>query len=305
MKRQLVAIGVAWIATIAVASCSGPTPTGIVVSREFRPFVSADASMLISADLGKLRSSPLYAKYQRELNLPALDEITQEFGVDPRRDLNELLYVATGEKQYLLARVVFQVQDLEARLQRKGLTKSAYKGFAIWGDARNAVAFRKGSVLLMGSTETLRSAIDTEDGGRGEVPEEIADRLRGMPKGDQIWLVSRNGLPFVGTPTRSDIQSALSNIVAFIKAAAASLSIEDGLRLRAALGCVSQDGATRVNDALRGAVAIGRLSTKDNETALLKIYDAVQIERQENTVRVNAQLSGDQIQELANRFGSR
>ncbi len=41
-----------------------------------------------------------------------------------------------------------------------------------------------------------------------------------------------------------------------------------------------------MNDALRGTVAIGRLSTKDNETSLLKIYDAVHIERQENTVRV-------------------
>jgi hypothetical protein len=52
-------------------------------------------------------------------------------------------------------------------------------------------------------------------------------------------------------------------------------------------------------------VAIGRLSTKDNETALLKIYDAVQIERQENTVRVVARLTGEQIQELVGRFGPR
>ena len=137
------------------------------------------------------------------------------------------------------------------------------------------------------------------------MPEEIADRLRSMPKHDQIWLVSRKGLPFAAAATRTDIQSALSNIVGFVVEAAASVGIDNGLHSRAALWCVSVEGATRVHDALRGAVAIGRLSTKDNETALLKIYDAVQIERQEKTVRVNAQLTGDQIRELVHRFGNR
>lgn len=305
MKRQAVAIGFAWVATIAIASCSGPAPSGIVVPREFTPFISPDTSMILGANLERLRSSSLYAKYKGELNFAVLDQFEQEFGVDPRRDLNQLLYIAGEKKQYLLARGVFRIPDLEARLQKKGLKRTTYKGFALWGDGQNSLALRKGSVAVMGSADALREAINTEEAGRGEVPEEIADRLRSMPKSDQIWLVSRNGLPFASVATRTDIQSALSNIVGFIKEAAGSLGVEDGLHLRAALGCVSAEGATRVHDALRGAVAIGRLSTKDNETALLKIYDAIQIERQEKTVRVNAQLTGDQIQELVRRFGTR
>ncbi len=305
MKRQAVAIGVAWVATIAIASCSGPVPSGVVVPHDFTPFISPDTSMILGADVEKVRSSPLYARYKGELNFPVLEQFTQDFGVDPRRDLNQLLYVAGEKKQYMLARGVFRVPDLEDKLQKKGLKRSAYKGFTLWGDAQNSLALRKGSVAVMGSADAVRDAINTEEAGRGEVPEQIADRLRSMPKGDQIWLVSRNGLPFTSAATRTDIQSALSNIVGYIKEAGASLGVEDGLHLRAALGCVSAEGATRVHDALRGAVAIGRLSTKDNEATLLKIYDAVQIERQENTVRVNAQLTGDQIQELVQKFGPR
>src|SRR4051794_17944459 len=247
MKRKAVAVGAAWVATIAIASCSGPAPSGIVVPREFVPFISPDTSMILGADVEKLRSSPVYAKYKGELSFEGLDQLAQEFGVDPRRDLNQLLYVAGEKKQYLLARGVFRVPDLENKLQQKGLKRSAYKGFNIWGDAQNSLALRKGSVAVMGSADALREAINTEEAGRGEVPEEIADRLRSMPKGDQIWLISRNGLPFTSTATRTDIQSALSNIIGFIKEAAASLGVHDGLRLRAALGCISAEGATRVH----------------------------------------------------------
>lgn len=305
MKRQVVAIGLVWVATIAVASCSGPAPSGIAVPREFKPFISPDTSMMVGVDLEHLRSSPLYAKYKGELKFSESEEFTRDFGVDPQRDLNQLLYVSGGKKEYLLARAVFRMPDLENKLREKGLKRTAYKGFDLWGDARDSLALRKSSVVVMGAAEAVRNAIDTEEAGKGEVPEEIADRLHSMPKGDQIWLVSRNGLPFGAAPVRSDIQSALSNIVGFVNAATGSLGVDDGVRFRAALGCVSTEGATRVHDALRGAVAIGRLSTKDNEAALLKIYDAVQIEQQDKNVRINAQLTGDQIQELVRRFGKR
>src|SRR5436305_7408479 len=222
MKRQAVAIGVAWVATIAIASCSGPAPSGIVIPREFTPFIGPDTSMILGADVEKVRSSPLYARYKGELKFSVLDQFTEEFGVDPRRDVNQLLYVAEEKTQYLLARGVLRAPELEDKLQKNGLKKSAYKGFNLWGEGQYSLALRKGSVVIMGPADALRSVIDREEAGRGEVPEEIANRLRSMPKGDQIWLVSRNGLPFASIATRTDLQSALSNIVGFIKEAAGS-----------------------------------------------------------------------------------
>jgi hypothetical protein len=74
------------------------------------------------------------------------------------------------------------------------------------------------------------------------------------------------------------------------------------VHLQTDLFCSSAEGATRVNDALRGTIAIARLSTKDNETSLLKVYDAVQIQRQENAVHVHAELTGEQVDELVRHF---
>ncbi len=222
--------------------------------------------------------------------------------MDPARDLRELLYVSDGNKQYYMARGTFRGPEIERKLQSKGLKATSYKGFQVWGDPQNSLVLLKGSVAVMGSADGVREAIDTNAEGRGEVPEEMAEVLRSMPKGDQVWLVSRSGLPFASAATRTDIRSALSNIIDFVKTTTGSIRFDTGIRLQAAFGCVSADGATRVNDALRGTVAIGRLSTKDSEASLLKMYDAVQIERKENTVRVNAQLTGQQVEELVNRF---
>jgi hypothetical protein len=293
------------VATIAMASCSKVVSRGISVETAFTPLIIPETTMMAGVNLEGLKSSPLYAKYKRELNFQGLDQFSQEFSVDPRRDISQLLYVSDDKKQYFLARGTFRGPELEGKLQKKGLKATRYKGFNLLGDARNSVALLKGSVVVMGSADALHAAIDTADAGRGEVPEEIADRLRSMPKSDQIWLVSRNGLPFASSATRTDIQSALSNIVGFVTAATGSVGIDTGVRLQAALRCSSAEGATRVNDALRGTVAIGRLSTKDSETSLLKIYDAVKIERTEDTVRVNAQLTGEQVEELAGRLAKR
>ena len=96
----------------------------------------------------------------------------------------------------------------------------------------------------------------------------------------------------------SDVQSAMSNIVAYISETATALKLDDGVHLESTLHCISPEGARRVHDALRGGIAIGRLSTKDNETDLLKIYDAVQVDQDGTAVRVHADVPADLTDKL-------
>lgn len=302
MQRRVLLSGLILFAATFIASCSRPAPSGIAVPKSFVPLITPDATMLGGIDLEALKSSPLYAKYSSVLDYPGLDQFAAESGVDLRRDLNQLLYVANERKQYFLVRGNVREQELEGKLRSKGAKTNQYKGIKLWQTPGTALALLKGPVAVLGSPEVVRGAIDTEEDGRGEVPETIADHLRSIPKGDQGWFVSRRGLPFASAVTRTDIESALSNIVGFIAEAIGSLRVDDGARLQAALYCSTAEGATRVHDALRAMLAIGRLSTKDNETSLLKIYDAVQIEREENVVRLNARLSGEQVDQLMARI---
>jgi hypothetical protein len=305
VQRRVLLSGLILFAASFLANCSRAVPSGIAVPKSFVPLISPDATMLGGIDLEALKSSPLYAKYSSVLNYAGLDQFAAESGVDLRRDLNQLLYVANERKQYFLVRGNVSAEALEAKLRSRGAKTNQYKGFKLWQAPGTALALLKGPVAVLGSPDVVRKAIDTEEDGRGEVPETIADHLRSMPKGDQAWFVSRRGLPFASAVTRSDFESALSNIVGFIAEAIGSVRVDAGARLQAALYCSTAEGATRVHDALRATVAIGRLSTKENEASLLKIYDAVQIEREENVVRLNARLSGEQVDELMGRIKAR
>ncbi len=305
MKLRVVAAGIVLTAVAVTASCSRSVPSGIEVSKAFTPLISPGSTVLGGIDLEALKPSPLYAKYSSRLNDLGFDTLATEYGIDPRRDFNELLYVASERNQYFLVRGTFRTEQLDSKLESKGAKKSQYKGVELWQSPAASLALLKGPLVVLGRPGAVRGAIDTKENGDAQVPTVIANHLRSMPKGDQVWFVSRRGLPFASIVTRTEIQSALSNIVGYIAEATGSLRVDTGARLQAALYCSSAEGATRVHDALRATVAIGRLSTKDNQASLLKIYDAIQIERKENVVRLNAQLSGEQVDELATQMASR
>ncbi len=97
---------------------------------------------------------------------------------------------------------------------------------------------------------------------------------------------------------RSDIASALSNITGFISATSFGLGFDTGAHMQAEIVCISEQGAERVRDALRGGIGLARLATKDNESDLLQAYDAIQVSQDGETVRVRADLAANLTDKL-------
>lgn len=305
MKRQKRHFLFVAIAIATTVSCSKEMQPGISVDESFTPLVRSDSTIVAGIDLERLRATPLYQKLKDRLDLSVLDQFSEQFGLDPRKDLNRLLFVSDGKKDYFLANGGFKNDTVKQKIQTLGLRTSSYKGTDVIGDGQKSFALLKGPVALAGNAEGVHKALDTHDDGVGSIPTEIVDRLRALPKDDQIWAVSRDGLPFLNSIIRTDVQSALANIVNFVAVASAGIGVANDLDLQATLACFSVEGAARVNDALRGTVAIGRLSTKDGETSLLKMYDSVQITRRDNTVDVRVHLTEQQAEELLNRLSKR
>ena len=65
---------------------------------------------------------------------------------------------------------------------------------------------------------------------------------------------------------------------------------------------MSDEGAKRVHDALRGLIGFGRLSTKDDEQDLLRAYDGIHVDQNHSVVDIKADLSGDLADALLNRL---
>ena len=92
---------------------------------------------------------------------------------------------------------------------------------------------------------------------------------------------------------RTDLESALSNISGYVSGTSASITLANGVNVQADIFCVSNEGAQRVHDALRGIVGLSRLSTSTNRLDLLRLWDALHIDRDQQAVHVRVELAPD------------
>lgn len=288
------------IADLAVGvSCRHPASTGISVDPAFRRWIPPETRVLAGADLEKLKSAPFYRRHQSSLDFPLLDASSERIGVDPRRDISEALIAWSANRPVFLIRGRFTPASVERKLEALGARRAAYKQYTLLGDPANSLVFLKRGVAAAGPTPALDAMLDLDAERGGQVPEELGARLRELPKGDQIWAVSRGGLPFTNWTMRSDYESALSNIVGYVRGTSMGAQVDTGVHFSADLTCASAQGAQRVHDALRAAVAMGRLTTKDNQQDLLRMYDAIRVDRDNDIVRVRADFPGDLADKLA------
>jgi hypothetical protein len=191
---------------------------------------------------------------------------------------------------------------LEAKLTSGGATRTTYKTYTLIGGERDAAVFINSGLAVAGPKRELEGVLDSRDSSETGIPPDLQARLKSLPKEDQIYIVSSAGIPLSAFPARSDVQSSLSNIVGFINGLTAGLAVDDSVHLSAEINCISDAGAKRVNDALRGAIGLARLTTKDNELDLLRLYDSVHVDQQQSTVRIHADIAGDLLAKLIQAF---
>lgn len=285
-----------------ITACGTRQETGVSVSRAVRRMIPPNARALAGIDISALKNTSFYKREGYRLSVPILDATKERLGLDPRHDLRQAVIVWDGKRYLLVLEGQFSPAALEQKLKAAGAHETIYRKRRLIGDIANSLAVLNPDVIAAGPLETLEPAIDRFEDGGGSVPQSLQQQLAKVSKGGQIWLVSTGGLPFVEIRMRSDIESALSNIVDYVNASNAGLSIDTGLHLHAEVSCISEQGAKRVHDAVRGLVGFGRLSTKDNETELLRIYDSVQVNRKQQIVELRADLTGELADSLLNRL---
>ena len=291
------------LALVSITGCSKTQPAGAAVDGAFRTAVSPDAQTLVSVKFDKLKASDLYHRHRQELELPQFNALSERAGLDPRRDVSNILMVWDGKHLLLLAQGTFSSSQLEQKLTADGAQRVPYKNFTLFAHGSEAVTFPERGLAIAASTEVVQSELDLRSARAGSVPAELEERLTEVPADAQIWEVSRGGLPAANFPLRADIDSALSNITTFVSGTSLGLRFDSGSHLQARVVCKSSEGAQRVNDALRGLIGLARLSTNDNELDLLRMWDAVSIIKEEQAVRIQADLPADLTDKLIAHLG--
>jgi ribosomal protein S13 len=279
-------------------SCSRLATKGVVVDSSFQPFIPPDTKVLASAQIAKLEATPLYNSHKEQFNLAQLQAFSERTGLDPTRDLSEILFAWDGKQSLLMARGHFSPSKVGPKLESLGARRRSYKNYTLFGDDRNSLLFIRDGFAIAGAYQSLRDLIDGRDKSHRGIPGELQQRLEVIPKADQIWAVSRGGLPVSGIPMRSEVDSALSNISGIVSSTAMGIGIDTGIHLEADLTCVSEQAAQRVRDALRGGIGLARLTTKDNQLGLLRLYDSVHVDQENSVIHVRSDLPPDLANQL-------
>ncbi|HWF47528.1 MAG TPA: hypothetical protein VG168_11020, partial [Bryobacteraceae bacterium] len=241
-------------ALLMVLGCAKKSETGVFVDPAFPSLVPSDTTLLAGFRLDQIKTAPLYRKYAGEIDIAQLNEFSRRTGLDPLHDIGSVLIAYDGKESIAIARGHFSADQLTTKLAGIGASRTVYKKYMLIGSGRDAVMFIHEGLAVAGPESSLRSLIDIRDRSDTGIPQDLQTRLKSLPKDDQIYVVSSAGIPLSAFPSRSDVQSSLSNIVGFINGLTAGLAIDEGVHLSADIDCISDAGAKRVNDALRGAI---------------------------------------------------
>ena len=159
--RALLAIAL----SLALVSCKPKQPDVLHIDPALESLVPADTVFVVGANLEAIRDTPVYQKLLSRMPLPQLDQFTRQTGLDPRKDLSQILSCSDGKHGLLLARGKFNRSDLEARLQKQGAAPMSYKNYQLFGTEQAAVFFLNDSTGIAGPAAQLRAIIDQPASG--------------------------------------------------------------------------------------------------------------------------------------------
>ena len=242
------------LTALALAACKRTEP-GALVDPALSALVPADTTMLVGIRVEDLTKTPIYQKYVAQRQIPQLDDFAKEFGIDPRKDVWELLFISNGKESVVLGRGRFPSEP-EKRLERemKGATRTNYKGYTLIGDNETAVMMIGGSVAAMGQTVGLKRIIDTRDKSNGP-PAVLAARMKEIPVTAGFWTVYA-GSPITLPPDASSNAGNMAKILNSIQSGAFYLDLRTNISGKAT-GIASTDaGAKELHVSLRGLLGL-------------------------------------------------
>jgi hypothetical protein len=282
---------------LVLAGCQARKSQSLHIDPELETLVPADTLFVVGANVDAIRDTPVFQKLLGRMPLPQLDEFAQRTGLDPRKDLSQLLTCSNGKTGLLLARGKFKTQELEARLAANGAKPFVYKKYNLFGDERAAFFVWNPSTVIAGPAADLRSIID-QSGARG-LPPAIRDLLRSLPANDQIYAALAGGLEGLNLAIPQDSNLGnITNVLRSMDSATLGMDLRSGIAVTAEVTSKTERDAKFVHDMVKGMVGFGRLNTPDNRPEMLKLYDAINVEQQQTHTKVTADISAD----LADRF---
>jgi hypothetical protein len=272
------------LVALALAACTRG-PQTVKVDPSIATLVPSDTVMLVGTRLEALEKTEVFQKNFAKRDIPQIREFAEKTGIDARKDLWELLFVSNGKTGVLLARGKFADDMMEPELERHGAQKFTYKGLTMLGSETGAVTLINSTTAALGDAPALRTLIDQRGTSQGPPPPMQA-LMKQIPANAQFWAAYGGGpvnLPFDANSNLGNLNRLLGSI----QTGTLWFDLTAGLDGMAGMSCSSDDGAQKVEGALKALIGIGRLSVPKNQPELAQAYDGMQVTQEGHRVRLH------------------
>jgi hypothetical protein len=278
------------LCAVILAGCAKKSAIGPKIDPALATLIPEDTTLVVGTRLEALEKTPVYQKYLADRTFPQVETFAKETGLDPKKDLWELLFVSNGKNNVLLGRGKF-ANEMEPRLEKKGARRFGYKGYNLIGDEKAAVVFISSSTAAMGATESLKFLLDQRGASKGP-PAALQASMKEIPADAQFWAA------YAGGPVDLALPGNLANItklVGSIQTGSIYFDLRSGLNGVAVGDCSTDQGAEDVQGALKAFIGLGRLNTPASEPEMQKVWDGIRVTLADKRVRLYIDVPEQQV----------
>jgi hypothetical protein len=280
-------------AGLAAGSACKRDPEFARVDAALAPLVPSSTLALACMRLDKLHDTPFYRKYVEGKQIAAIESIQSQTGLDPRKDIWEIVlaYRGTAAAPLAFIRGKFGGEfGREPAFDRTRFSSISHKGYYILTPGEGAgVLFMNTGAAVAGKIEDLKAVVDARDDRAAGPPTGLLNLVGTLPGSSHFWLAAENGSALVPKlPTEGNFAN-LARMASTLGRLTIWADFKQGMNAHLTASYPDPQSAKMTHDFVKGMIGLARLKTPDDQPDLLKLFDGVRPLLRDKTVEIDVQ----------------
>ncbi len=263
------------------------------VDAALAPLIPSLTLALAGLRIDKLHDTPFYRKYVEGRQIAVLEKIESQTGLDPRKDIWEIVFAWRGPKMAPLAFIRGKFGGefgREPNFDRTKFQSLSHKGYYIVTPGEGAgVLFMNTGAAVAGRIDDLKTVIDARDDRNATPPQSLLDLVGTLPGSAHFWMAAESGaallpdMPLEGNLANfARMASAMGRLTVWA-------DLKDGMKAHISADYADAQSARMSHDFVKGMIGLARLRTPDTEADMLRLFDGVRPVLKDKRLEVEVQ----------------
>ncbi len=294
-------------------------PAFAAVDQSLLALVPPGTKIIASVDIGQARNSQIGQYMLSKVNTEdrSFEELAQQTGFDPRRDLQSFVIASTGvdsegsqAKTAVIVRGTFDQSRIRTTAKTKGALIETYRGTALFinqsGHQLTAFAFPETGVLVMGEVATVEQVLANR-GTPAALDPGLQQLVSSVGLNNDAWFASVMPGSYLANHVRHEMnQPGAGQALNSILQASGGIQFGDQVRL-------SFDGVTRspkdaqsVGDVIRFLSSMVQMNRQKgpNAESLASAIDGMNLQIDGDAVHISVSVPEKTLEQLADEGAS-